>query len=201
MWRKRRLRMAEAAAHRRGLSGTLASYRQTVKMALVDLDATGQVERVVDAIRATANNTAEDIAEMDEDEAMTSRALDLLGSSRNVAYEAALAALREDTRQWWEDVLARHPDELEGAARYAADTAGLRRFLEGEILPWFATRRKELVNRPLIREQAFGESLDPDKLEPLGRDQVHLDRKLERMLSMLLRLKELRRTAEMAEAM
>jgi hypothetical protein len=51
---------------------------------------------------------------------------------------------------------------------------------------------KELDNRPLIREQAFGESLDPDKLEQFGRYEVHLDRKLERMLAMLLRLKDLR---------
>jgi hypothetical protein len=54
LWRKRRLRLAEAAAHRRGLEGTLASYRETVKVALVHLDTTGQSERVVDAIRATA---------------------------------------------------------------------------------------------------------------------------------------------------
>ena len=197
LWRKRRLRLAEAAAHRRGLEGTLAPYRETVKVALVHLDATGQSERVVDAIRATADDTDEDIAELDEDEAMTRRALDLLGSGRNDAYEAALAALREDTRQWWEDVLARDPDELEEDGEpYTADTAGLRRFLEGEVLPWFATRRKELANRPLIREQAFGEALDPDKLERLGRYEVHLDRKLERTLGMLLKLQDLRRPAE-----
>ena len=64
LWRKRRLRLAEAAAHRRGLDGTLASYRETVKVALVHLDATGQSERVVDAIRATATDTEEDIREM-----------------------------------------------------------------------------------------------------------------------------------------
>ena len=58
LWRKRRLRMAEAAIHRRGLNGTLSSYRETVKMALVHLDATGQSERVVDAIRATAADNA-----------------------------------------------------------------------------------------------------------------------------------------------
>ena len=46
LWRKRRLRLAEAAAHRRGLEGTLASYRETVKVALVHLDTTGQSERV-----------------------------------------------------------------------------------------------------------------------------------------------------------
>jgi len=60
------------------------------------------------------------------------------------------------------------------------------------VLPWFEGRKKELANRPLIREQAFGEALDPDKLERLGRYEVHLDRKLERMLTMLLRLKDLR---------
>jgi ATP-dependent helicase YprA (DUF1998 family) len=43
-----------------------------------------------------------------------------------------------------------------------------------------------------IRARAAGEALDPFQLTPLGRYEVHLDRKLERMLSMLLKLKELR---------
>jgi hypothetical protein len=100
MWRKRRLRLAEAAAYRRGLDGTLASYRETVKVALVHLDTPGQSERVVDAIRATAADTEADMAEMTADEAMTRRALELLGSKCNDAYEAALTALREDTQAW-----------------------------------------------------------------------------------------------------
>ena len=103
-------------------------------------------------------------------------------------------ALREDTQGWWEDVLARDPDELgEGNEPATADAEGLRRFIKAEVLPWFENRKKELTNRPLIREQAFGEALDPDKLERLGRYEAHLDRKLERMLAMLLRLKDLRR--------
>ena len=94
-----------------------------------------------------------------------------------------------------QDTLACDPDELgEGEEPATADVEGLRRFLEGKVLPWFENRQKELANRPLIREQAFGEALDPDKLERLGRYEVHLDRKLERMLTMLLRLKDLRRT-------
>ena len=81
-------------------------------------------------------------------------------------------------------MLARDPDELEEDEQPAtADVEGLRRFLEDEVLQWFENRRKELANRPLIREQAFGEALDPDKLERLGRYEVHLDRKLERMLA------------------
>jgi hypothetical protein len=200
LWRKRRLRLAEAAAHRRGLSGALASYRETAKVALVHVGTAGESEDVEDeseevaeAIRATTADTEEDVRDMQADEAMTRRALKLLGTRRNNAYEAALAAVREDTRQWWEDMLAREPDELdEGEQPATADPEGLRRFLEAEVLPWFENRRKELANRPLIRDQAFGEALDPDKLEQLGRYEVHLDRKLERMLTMLVRLKELR---------
>ena len=130
---------------------------------------------------------------MEEDEAMTRRALDLLGSRRNDGYEAALAALREDTRDWWADMLARDPDELDEArsppppTRRACGASSKARCCRGS-----RPGRKELANRPLIREQAFGEALDPDKLERLGRYEVHLDRKLERMLAMLLRLKDLR---------
>jgi hypothetical protein len=197
VWRKRRLRLAEAAAHRRGLEGTFSSYRDTVKMALAHLDATNPSERVIDAIRATASDTEKDACDMQDDETMTRHALDLLNSRRNDAYEAALASLRSDTQAWWAEVLACDPDELDDNQEPAtADVDGLRRFLEGDVLPWFETRKKELANRPLIREQAFGESLDPDKLERLGRYEVHLDRKFERMLAMLLRLKDLRRMPE-----
>jgi hypothetical protein len=93
-------------------------------------------------------------------------------------------------------MLARDPDETEeGEQPATADVEGLRRFLEGEVLPWFDNRKKELANRPLIREQAFGQALDPDKLERLGRYEVHLDRKFERTLSVLIRLRESRGTS------
>ncbi len=45
----------------------------------------------------------------------------------------------------------------------------------------------------MVREQAFGEAFDRDKLEWLGRYEVHLDRKLERTLAMLIRLQDPRR--------
>jgi hypothetical protein len=197
LWRKRRLRLAEAAAHRRGLQGTMSSLRNTANVALVHLDTNDRSEGVGDAIRATATDTEEDIAELTAAEDMSRVALELLASRRNDDYVAALAALHGKLRQWWEDVLARDPEELEeNEEPYTADVASLRRFLEDEALPWFETRRKQLANRPLICEQAFGDSLDPDKLERLARYEVHLDRKLERTLTILLRLKELRRAPD-----
>ena len=193
LWRKRRLRLAEAAAHRRGLEEALESRRDTAKAAVVHIDAADLSVDIAEAVRATTADTETDIREMEEDETETRRALALLGSRRNDAYDAALASLREDTQKWWVDHLARKPDELdEGEKPATADPDDLRRFLQGEVLPWFENRKKELAHRPLIREQAFGESLDPDKLERLGRYEVHLDRKFERMLTMLLRLKDLR---------
>ena len=170
LWRKRRLRLAEAAAHRRGLEATLAPWSNTVEAALVHLGAFARWEGVADAIRATQADTEEDITDIEENEAMTRHALDLLGSGRNEAYQAALAALPVDTRQWWENQLDGDPQALdEDREPYPGDTTGLRDFLEGEILPRLAKRRKELSNRPLIREQALGEALDPAKLERLAR--------------------------------
>jgi hypothetical protein len=193
LWRKRRLRLAEAATHRRGLKEALEPYRKTVNAALVHLDVQEESERVIDAIQATVQDTEADIGDVQEDETMTRRALELLSSNLNTAYGAAIAALREDTQQWWTYELQRNPNDLDDDEEsFSPDSESLRRFIEQKVLPCLETRRKELSNRPLICEQAFGESLDPDKLGRLARYEVHLDRKLERSLAMLFRLKELR---------
>lgn len=55
-------------------------------------------------------------------------------------------------------------------------------------------KRAELNAAPLVRAQAIGEALDADKLERLGRSEVHLDRKFERTLSTLLKSQDLART-------
>jgi hypothetical protein len=71
----------------------------------VHIDATDGSEDVAEAIRATAADTEDAVRDMQEDEAMTRQALELLNSRRNDPYEAATAALREDTQQWWADTL------------------------------------------------------------------------------------------------
>jgi hypothetical protein len=196
LWRKRRLRLAEAAAHRRGLEATFSSYRDTGKAALAHITKADKSVDVSEAVRTAPAQAEDELRGLEGVEAMTQRALDILGSPRNDAYEAALAELQEDTQEWWADALKLEPDELQEDEEPAtADVLGLRRFIEGKVLPWFEDRRKAIANHPLLREQAFGESLDPEKLERLGRYEVHLDRKLERMLSMLLRLKNLRQGA------
>ncbi len=50
----------------------------------------------------------------------------------------------------------------------------------------------------MIREHALGEALTANAFEGLARYEVHLDRKLERTLAMLLKLRDLRREADPA---
>jgi hypothetical protein len=193
LWRKRRLRLAESAAHRRGLKHANSPYQETVQAALVHLDSEKQIERVVDAIRATPEEAAQEIRELDQDEAMTGKALKILRTGKPKAYENALAVLHEDTRALWMAHISSDPEDLDEDEEPAAlNAAGLLYFLEKKVMSWYVQRRKELENRPLIRAQAFGESHDPDKLERLSRYEVHLDRKLERILAMLIRLQEMR---------
>jgi hypothetical protein len=124
---------------------------------------------------------------------MTEEAIRILASPSPSTYFRALAALRDDTRAWWQEQLSWAPEDYDEKRKpYSVDVESLKRFLEDEVLPWYEKRHLELEYRPLIREQAFGEAVNPDQLERLARYEVHLDRKLERTMVMLLKLRELR---------
>ena len=100
---------------------------------------------------------------------MTAEAVAILDAWNPKAYEQAVAALRADTREWWEDMISRDPEDFdEDEVPFTADAEGLRRFIEKDLRPWYVQRRTELENRPLIRARAFGQSLDPDKLGAFG---------------------------------
>ena len=51
---------------------------------------------------------------------------------------------------------------------------------------------KEARYQAEIKAQTFGEGLKPQQLEKLNRYEIHLDRKFERTLAMLLKLKDIR---------
>ena len=195
LWRKRRLRLAEIATYQRGLQVASDSSR-TAQSALVASAAAKPAKvDVAAAVKAGAVNTQRELAELDADRKLTLTAIEILGSDRNRAYEDALDAMHEGTREAWAEQLTWTPDDYcTGVTPYSADATSLQRYLKSEILPWYDKQRAQIIAQPLVRAQALGESLDPDKLERLGRYEVHLDRKLERTLSTLIRLQELRRT-------
>jgi hypothetical protein len=147
--------------------------------------------------------TAKDLVELKRREASTRSALEILSAGKAGAYEAALDELDERTLTSWQEQLApklEDTDEDKGQDEYGepytADATGLAEYLEHSVLPGCARQLRYVENRSVIRAQVLGEALDFDRLERLGRYEVHLDRKLERMLIMLLRLQGLRRTNE-----
>ncbi|MBF0454190.1 MAG: hypothetical protein HQL72_05150 [Magnetococcales bacterium] len=102
VWRKRRLAMAERATFHRGLKGAITEDAfdkgKVTRRALVHLDSgENQTERPVDAVRATARDTARDRDEMKRDRALTVKALAILKASKAGAYDRALKVLDSDT--------------------------------------------------------------------------------------------------------
>ena len=80
------------------------------------------------------------------------------------------------------------PDARPGAAVAAIERCGIcgtdvAAWRSGDPYPPFLCGHEWVMTR---------RALDPDKLQRLGRYEVHLDQKLERMLAMLLRLRDLR---------
>ena len=151
----------------------------------------GDTGDVGEALRATSEQTAQELQENREAQTATEKALTILRAGKEDAYHRALEALIPGTREWWLETLEDWAEESE--PEYEASVESLTGWLEEEAIPYFGKREAELANRELIREHALGESLTANAFEGLARYEVHLDRKLERTLAMLIRLQDLRR--------
>ena len=135
----------------------------------------------------------------------TDRLEDILQAGKAGAYKAAMAELDERTKAHWQEQIApkledldeiEDDDEDEPVMHYTADAAGLFGFLLCSVFPDCITQLGSLGIRSLIRAQVLGETLDFQRLEPISRYEVHLDRKFQRAVSMLIRLRELRQFNE-----
>jgi hypothetical protein len=155
---------------------------------------------IIDIASAPLSVTARDVAAIERRNALL-RALKILREGNPGAYKAALAELDEQTRTSWQERLAREPKRKRDAKYPAevsellkADATSLKVYLDSFALPECVNQLICAENRSVFRTQVLGEALDCDKLERLGRYEIQLDRKLERMLAMLLRLQEFRRS-------
>jgi hypothetical protein len=196
IWRKRRVRMAEASVFRQMLRHNATDYNSPDHIAggaLLPL--TGATEAKVSiarAISATPAETARDLRETKRDQGMTQRALNILEAGGAGAYERAVATLRSDTREYWQDCLSDPPAD---GLTYAATAAALKAWIDHHRAEWYDQPIVELQHRDAIRDQALGIAYRADDLEMPARYEVHLDRKLERTLAMLVKLRELRQLA------
>jgi hypothetical protein len=194
IWRKRRLRLAERASYQGGLEKMAWAPSNTIRRAQLNVD------KVMLFHTGAPWQKIGGIPELERRYSLAQKAVAILDSGEADAFDAALAELDESTRWLWEDHIASQSEDVdkkedEDVETYTADARGLARYLRG-VLSKLAEDVAYVKDQHLIREQVLGESLQCDKLEPLSRYEVHLDRKLERTLAMLLRLQSLRRSNE-----
>jgi hypothetical protein len=103
-----------------------------------------------------------------------------------------LATLEEDIRDYWQDCLSEPPDD---GLTHEPTTEALQAWIDHPSNDWYAKPVPELKHRDAIRDQARGAAYATRHLDVPARYEVHLDRKLERTLAMLVRLRDLRQTS------
>ena len=191
IWRKRRLRMAEAPSIEETYRFDATAYNCPDHVAgAALLPITGDANGKASIPRAIAAAPASELRDLHKDQAMTQRSLNILLAGGPGAYERALAALRDDTRVTWEECLTEDPED---GLTYARTAEALQAWISQNWQTWYERPIAELQHRDAIRDQALGVAYAANDLDVPARYEVHLDRKLEKTLAMLIRLRDLRR--------
>jgi len=188
IWRKRRVLQAEGASINQGLKGSVRDAERVIPSAApFEAGLSGKGTDIRDLVGMTPEEVATQQRDAKADLDATYKATAILRRGGPGAYEKALRALRADSRDWWRDFLA---DE-----EYPETAEGLDEFIRTHLVPVCHQTEKEARHHDAIKAQALGEGLQAHRLEKLNRYETHLDRKFERSLAMLLKLKDLRRGA------
>jgi len=186
IWRKRRVLLAEGAAINRGLQAVVHCEHDSPIPSAAPFER-GLSDKGTD-LPALLTATPEGIAERrryaELDLAATRKAAAILRKGGANAYEKARRALIPESRDWWGEYVE---DE-----EFPATAEGLAEFISEHLEPLCIHMAQEVRFIPAIKAQTLGEGLQVHRLERLNRYETHLDRKFERMLAMLLKLKELR---------
>jgi hypothetical protein len=186
IWRKRRVLLAEGATINRGLHNVATGFDSKTTKAAAPF-VFGMPDNPSD-IHDLMSATPEDVVQMQNetrlDREHTDKAAALLRKGGPSAYEKALKALLPDSREWWQEYV----EEEE----YQPTPDGLAGFIHDHLRPICIRMEKEALHLNAIKAQTLGEGLKAERLEKLSRYETHLDRKFERILAMLLKLKDMR---------
>ncbi|MCH9751497.1 MAG: hypothetical protein K0U61_04695 [Alphaproteobacteria bacterium] len=186
IWKRQRIRLAERSLHLSSLRSSLGSSsgRAIGYVALATVDVSRPSADDNSAITTIAPDDQAHAAYYSEEMADLEKAIAILeADSTSAALDAALACLREDTTEWWDS----HCEEEETEPNDTA--ANLLCFLKDKVVPEVWKLARGVDQRPAIRLQAWGESMNPIRLARLVALDGELDRQYERNLGMLLKLK------------
>ena len=185
IWRKRRVLQAEGAAINKGLKSVTRAAESTIEAAAPFAFAiSGKGSDLRDLVGMRPQEVAEFQRDTRRDLEATEKAAAILRRGGTTAYDKALRALLPDSRNWWQEYV----EEEE----YPATAEGLAEFIGVHLDPICRSMEAEARHHEAIKAQALGEGLQVHRLEKLTRYETHLDRKFERTLAMLVKLKALR---------
>ena len=185
IWRKRRVLLAEGAKINEGLKSSARSAESVIPSAApFELGLSGKGTDIRNLINLGPDEIVERQRDAEHDLAVTRKAASILQRGGANAYDKALRALLPDSRDWWKNYV----DDEE----YPATADGLADFIRDHLEPLCDGIEKEARHHAAIKAQTLGEGLQAHRLEKLNRYETHLDRKFERTLAMLLKLKDLR---------
>jgi hypothetical protein len=185
IWRKRRVLLAEGAKINEGLKNAVNSSKSVMSSAApFQRGMSSENTDLRDLFDATPEDNAESLKSAELDLAAGRKAAAILRKGGANAYEKARRALIQESRDWWDE---RVEDE-----EHPATAEGLAEFIRDSLEPICYRMAREAQFTPAIKAQTLGEGLRAHLMEKLNRYETHLDRKFERTLAMLLKLKDLR---------
>lgn len=186
IWRKRRVLLAEGASINRGLHRVAHSKIDSPIPASAPFQRGPSIEEIdlPDLLLSTPEEVVKQQREAELDLAATRKAAAILRKGGPNAYEKARRTLIPESRDWW--------DEYVEEKHYPATAEGMTQFIRETLEPICYRMDYEARSQPAIKAQTLGEGLQAHRLEKLNRYETHLDRKFERTLAMLLKMKELR---------
>ena len=185
IWRKRRVLQAEGATINKGLKESARSAKTVIPAAVpFEMGLSGEGTDICNLMDLKPEDVTESQRAARHDLDATNKTSAILRKGGDRAYNKALRALLPDSREWWESYVAEE--------EYTADAEGLASFITEHLSPFCCQLEKESRHHDAIVNQTIGEGLQAFKLEKLSRYETHLDRKFERTLAMLIKLKDLR---------
>lgn len=191
VWKRQRIMLAERATHLVEVSRHIGGSdgRSLAKRALVASGVEQAAADARDALKTFANDDAEEGAYNDREAGDIAKAVAILEAGQTQAsIDAALACLRQDSLDWWANVVA---DEGE-ADTTEERAARLLSFIIGSLQEQMTDQIQAVEQRPAVRLQVWGQSLDPFRTAKLMALDGELDRQFERTLGMLLKLQVMR---------
>lgn len=183
LWRKRRVLQAEGAQINDRLADAMRWSNDLIAAAMpFETHLSHRGIDLHELLAMTPCEMTEFVRDTRDDLAATRRAAELLDGG-DAAYESALAALHESSRGWWQQSL----DDDE----YPETAEGLQEFIERDLEPVCVRCEAEARHHAAIKSRVLGAGFDVLRLQNLARYETHLDRKFERTLGMLVKLREM----------